>query len=105
MIYFRLAEPIRCDTRALLTYFQSFIPESSSTASVTFRDFNITEAKKITANEQQRTDADTSVHQVPAEAFRRGGRGGGGKDGRVGGWQLADQREKPLPGLTDSHGS
>lgn len=31
--------------------------------------------------------------------------GGRGKDGRVGGWQLADQREKPLPGLTDSHGS
>lgn len=82
MIYFRLAEPIRCDTRALLTYFQSFIPESSSTASVTFRDFNITEAKKITANEQQRTDADTSVHQVPAEAFRRGG-GGGGRGGGV----------------------
>lgn len=34
-----------------------------------------------------------------------GGGRGGGKDGRVGGWQLADQREKPLPGLTDSHGS
>lgn len=47
------------------------------------------------------TDADTSVHQVPAEALE----GGRGKDGRVGGWQLADQREKPLPGLTDSHGS
>lgn len=91
MIYFRLAEPIRCDTRALLTYFQSFIPESSSTASVTFRDFNITEAKKITANEQQRTDADTSVHQVPAEAFRRGGGGGGGvkMEGWVGGsWRI-----------------
>lgn len=92
MIYFRLAEPIRCDTRALLTYFQSFIPESSSTASVTFRDFNITEAKKITANEQQRTDADTSVHQVPAEAFRRGGgegEGGVKMEGWVGGsWRI-----------------